>query len=281
MDVLKISCMITNRNRRIRRMNTFKKIGIVAVVMAVICMLPVAAMATNEILIGDPFLQPDTSKFIGTAIWDAASSTLTLNNARLEGYIFVTQDCRINLVGTNTIAPSGYISGIEMGDAVSITFCGDGTLTVTSPYAALTSGIYQGNFIFESGTVNALVTGTTDPAVSSQNSIVINQGATLTAESNSSVAVEAASSIEINGTLIAEAKAASGVAIKAPDVSINGKPATPDILESSRVEVNKPAPIPAAPVSAPKTGDSTPIMLLAALMIMSAAVLFATKKRTA
>ena len=259
-------------------MNTFKKIGIVAVVMVMICMLPVAAMAFNRPYIAGTLVSGSTS-------WDAATSTFTLTDAQIDGFIEVLTSCKIELVGNNTITSDQYgIYVASAGEEATITFTGTGTLTINSSWYAL-YGPDNNCFVFESGTVNANTTSQSDEAVFSANSIHVDKGATLTATSNAPVAVSASTALTIDGTLIASTTAPNGVAVNARKVTINGEDVDPDILAGSGVEVNKPAPvpapIPAAPISAPKTGDSTPVILLASLMLMSAAVLFVSKKRTA
>lgn len=288
-------------------MNTFKKIWIVAVVMVMICMLPVAAMALAENRFAN------CNIISGTAEWDEATRTLTLNNADIEGYFRITDgDFAIEMIGESTITCTSEIAVIGSAGH-DITFCGEGTLTLRGPFETIASA--SGTLTFQSGIVNAFTESNSNKnkQVVTADEIIICEDAALNATTNSGYyAVYAGTSIRIDGTLIASTQKDGGAAVYTEGngndaLTVNGADAATysvrfynddgqydgyclfesesSSLPASSVEINLPEPPAekevAAPVSVPKTGDSTPVILLASLMLMSAAVLFARKKRTA
>lgn len=135
-------------------------IGVLLCMLLCIGMLPTMAFAANVTSIqvnGTDILSAENNTVpcgSGSAVYDPATNTLTLNNAEItstasgntEGAIsFDNGDLKIVLVGENTITSSCH--GI-IGQGGTLTIIGEGSLNVTSVYGGITEG-QKGNIIID------------------------------------------------------------------------------------------------------------------------------------
>jgi len=175
--------------------------GIMAMLLALFFMLPgaMAAGATSVTINGQTLSATNTTTTDGHAVFNAATSTLTLNGAHYENLSYVGDDIHllyangdltINLVGSNSLkvepdnmfGSENKVYGIRVADG-GLTINGSGSLSVTLEHWVPLFGIYvgsygQSNFTMESGTLSVRCTSTESAVAALTAGLVTMKGGT-------------------------------------------------------------------------------------------------------
>ena len=158
--------------------------GLLALVLSLVMVFALATNAWAAVWINNVELNQENNYSVkgtndqGTATYDPATSTLTLNNFAYNGYYSIYSDgnLTLNLIGNNevTYGASGAAAIFVYGN---LTIAGTGSLTASGT----SEGIYADNVTIESGTVTA--TGTNGDGIYA-NKVTISGGTVTATGSN-------------------------------------------------------------------------------------------------